>query len=434
MKVFKFGGASIKSAEAVKNLVSLLNREDDRQMIMVVSAMGKTTNALEDLLESKMQQDGKVAEKLKEIVDFHRNIAGKLFPEGHKAFDELKKEISSLEEIAMAAPRDGYDREYDRLVSRGELLSGCIIHHYLQESGISNTLMDARMLIKTDDNHRAARVDLRQTQHMVASLFAGNNEEGNDGKSRIILTQGFIGSDDRKNPTTLGREGSDYTAAIFAYTLDAENVVTWKDVPGFFNADPKAFEKARRLQHISFHETIELAYYGAKIIHPYTIKPLQNKSIPLYVRSFLEPAGKGTVVDSDASDDGQMEFYIIKDKQVLISLLSRDYEFIMENSLAFIFGKFAAYGIKINLMQNSAITFSACVERNEEQIASLILDLQDHYDIRYNENVQLLTIRHFNDRIIENLTAGREILVEQRSRSTVQFVMKQASFQKHIGK
>lgn len=421
MKVYKFGGASVKDAAAVRNMEKLLRESGESNLMIVVSAMGKITNAMEDLLRSKMDQDGLAQQKLSRISGFHRQVAQELFPVHHEVFEGLNDLIQKMQELALSEPYDYYDKEYDKLVSMGELLSSHLVHHYLKESGIANTLLNARNFIRTDDRHRAARVDLAQTEHLIRTLIGDKSGISED---RIYLTQGFIGADDRKNPTTLGREGSDFTAALFAYALDGREVVTWKDVPGFFNADPKAFEQARCLNHISFREAIELAYYGAKIIHPNTIKPLQNKSIPLQVRSFIQPENTGSTVDNDTSDDGQMESYIVKEDQVLISMRSKEYEFITENSLSIIFGKFAAYNLKINLMQNSAITFTACVDRDEDKIASLIIDLRDDYYIRYNENVELLTIRHFNDEIINNLTSKKDILVEQRSRSTVQFIMK----------
>lgn len=419
MKVFKFGGASVRDANAVRNLAKILRNSLHEDLVVVVSAMDKITNALEDLLYSKMQQEADVKEKADHIAGFHKQIIRDLFPSDHTVHQDVDKLLMELKELAFREPDYHYDREYDQLVSYGEILSTRIIYEYLLQENISCIWLDARNVIKTDSSWRAARVDLVQSEYLISSLW-----HPQENKPQLILTQGFIGSDDRKRTTTLGREGSDFTAAVFGYALTAEEVVTWKDVPGLFNADPKLFEKARQIEHISFRETIELSYYGAKIIHPNTIKPLQNKSIPLKVKSFVNPEDKGSVINQDTSHDGIVESYIIKSDQVLISLLSRDYEFITENSLSFIFAKFASYNMKINLMQNSAITFTACVDRNDEKIASLILDLRSQYHIRYNEDLELLTIRHFNESIIEQLTKGKEILVEQRNRTTVQFVMK----------
>ncbi|MCF8331289.1 MAG: aspartate kinase [Bacteroidales bacterium] len=419
MKVFKFGGASVKDSYAVRNLAKILNNYKDEDIVVVISAMDKITNALEDLLDSKMLKHENVEKKADQITAFHQEIINDLFPSDHPIHKEIGGLLSDLRTLASRKPDFHYDREYDQLVSFGEILSTRIIHEYLLQENITSTWLDARNVIKTDNTWRAARVDMMQSEYLISSVW-----ESKGNRRQQLITQGFIGSDDRKRTTTLGREGSDFTAAVFAYALQAEEVVTWKDVPGLFNADPKRFERARQIKHISFRETIELSYYGAKIIHPNTIKPLQNKNIPLKVKSFLNPEDEGSVINHDTSYDGNMESYIIKSNQVLISMLSRDYEFITENSLSFIFAKFASYNMKINLMQNSAITFTACVDRDDEKIASLILDLRDRYHIRYNEELELLTIRNFNENIIGQLTKNKEILVEQRSRTTVQFVMK----------
>lgn len=417
MKVFKFGGASVRNAEAVKNLAGIIKHAKEPKLVVVVSAMGKTTNALEALLHAKFNNVATVAEKYSAIADYHREIASALFTRDHKIHKELEALLKEMETTANEDICFDYDREYDRLVSFGELLCSRIIHHYLKEEAVENTWLDARTLIRTDSNHRAARVDLLQSEFLITSAI--KNQPNN-----VFLTQGFIGADERSNTTTLGREGSDFTAAIFGYALNAEEVVIWKDVPGLFNADPKLFPAARCISQISFRETIELSYYGAKIIHPNTIKPLQNKNIPLKVKSFVNPEEAGSVINQDTSRDGSVESWIIKSEQVLISMLSREYEFITENSLAFMLAKFASYGLNINLMQNSAITFTACMDKDEDKIASLILELNDKYHIRYNENVELLTIRHFNESIINELINNREILVEQRNRTTVQYVMK----------
>lgn len=419
MKVFKFGGASVRNADAVSNLEDIIKSYREQDLVIVISAMDKITNALESLLSSKMEQDEKIHSRFNNIAEFHRDVIRELFPEDHIAFQKIEELLQELKDLALQEPQYSFDKEYDRLVPYGELLSTNIIHYFLTYQGMENTWLDARRVIKTDDNYRSAHVDLVQSDYLINSLFS-NGEK----KHSFLLTQGFIGSDDHGQSTTLGREGSDFTAAIFASSLNAEEVITWKDVPGLFNADPRLFENARKIEHISFRETIELSYYGAKIIHPNTIKPLYNKSIPLKIKSFVDPDHKGSVINQDTQDDGLMESYIVKSDQVLISMLSTDFEFITENSLAYIFAKFASYNLKINLMQNSAITFTACVDHDDDKIASLILDLRDNFHIRYNENLELLTIRHFNDQIINELTAGREILVEQRNRSTVQFVMK----------
>ncbi len=418
MRVFKFGGASVRNAQAVKNLFKILEAGGSNPLIVIVSAMGKTTNALEELLAAKISGDGKILEKLQAISSTHLEITSHLFPQSHPAHKQVNALLNNLKALALEKVIFPYDREYDRLVCFGEHLSSIIIHHYLLFCGMDNVLADAHQLIKTDDRYRRARVDTEQTGFLIRSMVKTTPPQS------LILSQGFIGSTDQGYPTTLGREGSDYTAALFAHALDAQEVVTWKDVEGIYNADPNVFPNACPIPHVSFRETIELAYYGAKIIHPKTIKPLQNKDIPLKVKSFLNPKATGSIINRDTSQDGQSGSYIIKPHQVLVSLLSKDYDFINEHRLSWLISKFAAYGIRVNLMQNSAITFTACVDHNEEKIATLILELEDSFYIRYNEGVHLLTIRHYSEDLIRELTRSKSILAEQRNRTTVQYVMK----------
>lgn len=418
MKVFKFGGASVRNGKAVKNLFAILQAEADKPLIVIVSAMGKTTNALETLLADKISGSNNVRKQIETIASNHKKITTDLFPVSHPAHKEVSTILSNLETIALEEVKFSYDREYDRLVCFGEHLSSTIIHHYLLYSGLDNVLVDAQKLIKTDSRYRHAQVDMEQAGFLIRSLVNSTPS------GRLIISQGFIGSDDHGYPTTLGREGSDYTAAIFAHALNASEVVTWKDVEGIYNADPNVFPEASPIPHVSFRETIELAYYGAKIIHPKTIKPLQNKNIPLKVKSFINPEATGSIINRDTTNDGQSGSYIVKPRQVLISLLSKDYDFINESRLSWLIAKFAAYGIKVNLMQNSAITFTACVDHNEEKIATLILELEDSFFIRYNEGVHLLTIRHYSEDLMQKLTCGKSVLAEQRNRTTVQYVLK----------
>jgi len=421
MKIFKFGGASVKNAESVKNVGEIIKLYQDN-LVIVISAMGKTTNELENVVESYLNKDGNVERNLQTVKDFHTNILNELFEnKSHSIFNEIHNTFVEIEwEIEDEAVRE-YDYVYDQIVSVGEVLSTKIVSAYLNEIGINNSWQDVRNLIQTDNNHRNAKVDWELTEKLIQKDITPqlNNEN-----QAIIITQGFIGSSSELFTTTLGREGSDFSASILAHCLNAASVTIWKDVPGMLNADPKWFNDTIKLDNISYLEAVELAYYGASVIHPKTIKPLQNKNIPLYIKSFISPNENGTLINEETKQDALIPSFIFKMNQVLISISAKDYSFVMEDSLSHIFGIFSTFGVSINLMQNSAISFSVCVDFDNQKTIRLIDELKKDYKILYNDNLELVTIRHYDQLTIDRVTAKKEILVEQKSRNTARFVIK----------
>jgi len=422
MKVFKFGGASVKEAAAVKNVTAILKLYPDESLAVVVSAMGKTTNALEKVTTAHFYKQTDPKPLLDEIKNYHLAIMQELFQDDSAAiFDLVNNLFVEIEWVLEEEPVKGYDFIYDQIVSTGELISTRIVSEYLISQGVKNKWIDARDLIQTDNNYREANVDWdltreRTRQHLLSIVSAPGG---------IVVTQGFIGSTSENFSVTLGREGSDYTASILAHCLDAEAVYIWKDVQGVLNADPKYFKDAQKLEKMSYHDAIELAYFGASVIHPKTIKPLENKNIPLYVKSFLNPELSGTLIGKDIQTKPLIPSFIFKDNQLLLSISAKDFSFIAEESLSDIFGSFARSGVKINLMQNSAISFSVCIDNDKIKVPSLIEELKQQYKIRYNEDLQLFTVRHYYPSTIEMLTLGKEVLLEQRSRHTAQFVTRE---------
>jgi aspartate kinase len=420
MKVFKFGGASVKDADAVKNVAVIMQQYAGEKVIVVVSAMGKTTNALERVVDAHCKNTGEAVAILSEVKNYHQEIIEQLFTDkNHPVFQRVNNFFVEIDWVLEDAPR-AYDFTYDQIVSFGELISSAIVHAWLDQSGIKNEWLDIRDCLQTDNNYREGKINWEESEKLTSTsipkLLSNNCE--------IVITQGFIAGTSENYTTTLGREGSDYTAAILAYMLNAESVTIWKDVPGVLNADPKYFHDAQKLEQLSYLDAIELAYYGASVIHPKTIKPLENKGIPLFVKSFLNPTAKGTVIGKDLQTKPLVPSFIFKSNQVLISIASKDFSFIAEDNLSNIFGIFASLGIKINLMQNSAISFSVCADDDEIRIPKLIEHLQKEYHIRYNTKLQLYTIRHYYPSTLESLSQGRDILLEQRSRNTAHLVMK----------
>lgn len=421
MKVFKFGGASVKNAEAVKNVEKVIRLYND-DLTIVISAMDKTTNALEKVVESYMNADGKCFEYLQQVKDFHYLIIKELFGDcEHQIFQDIHNSFVEIEWEIEDAPTREYDYVYDQIVSVGEIISTKIVSAYLNYVGVKNKWIDNRNIIQTDNTHRDARINWELTEKLanekLACEFTGKEQT-------ILITQGFIGSSSENFTTTLGREGSDFTAGILAYCLNANDVTIWKDVPGMLNADPKFFNDTQKLNNISYREAIELAYFGASVIHPKTIKPLQNKNIPLFVKSFVNPEEQGTLINDNTSADSLIPSYIFKKNLVLISISVRDYSFIMEDHLSHIFGVFSQLGVKIHLMQNSAISFSVCVDYNQQKISKLIDNLNVKYAVKYNVDVELLTIRHYDEETINKFTKDKETLLIQKSRSSVRIVMK----------
>jgi aspartate kinase len=416
MKVYKFGGASVKDAEGIRNLGKIVLTEQD-DLVIVVSAFGKTTNALEGVLRAWLAADNEYETLLDNIFKSHLNVIDSLF--GHRTAASEKAGIlfKSLNEFLHSGKHTSYDSDYDQVVSYGELLSTIIVAEYLASIISSVSWIDIREKLITNDRYRDADILWGESTGRVKAAF-------NFEKSRIYVTQGFIGGTAGGKTTTLGREGSDYTAAILANILDAERVVVWKDVPGLMNADPKWFEGAEKLDEISYKEAVEMTFSGAKVIHPKTIKPLHNKSIPLQVRSFLDIDDKGTIVKADAELKKILPVFIRKEDQILISILPRDFSFVMGDNLGRIFHSFMLNSIKVNLVEASAISLDVCVDDERPKVEALINDLKTEYSAIYNENVEMLSVRHCTPEAIRKITIGREILLEQRTRSTVRFVVR----------
>lgn len=424
MKVFKFGGASVKDAAAVKNIASILRNYAPKQLVVVVSAMGKTTNALEKVLQAWFSNDDSLQQSISEVISYHQQIIAELFPDKeHPVYFKTDLLFGELEGHTCTPPASNADFEYDQVVSLGELISSTIVSEYLLTQGFNCQWFDVRKLICTDDNWRDANIDWASTSRQVTNALLPFFETGGP-EPLIALTQGFIGSTSDGHTTTLGREGSDYTGAILSYVLDASEMTVWKDVPGILNADPKYFENTSLINHISYREAIELTYYGASVIHPKTIKPLQNKSIPLKVRSFVSPETAGTTIKVSKSEDDAIPSIILKSNQVLLSFSPRDFSFIAEENLSQIFSALAACGIRVNMMQVSAITFTICMDENDRKMDKLTDQLGEKFAYRYNNGLQLITIRHYDQVTINRILAGRQLLVEQRSRQTAQFVVK----------
>ncbi|MGZ4055676.1 MAG: aspartate kinase [Bacteroidia bacterium] len=428
MKVFKFGGASVKDANAVKNVASILKRFPEENIIVVVSAMGKVTNALEKLTEAVFYKKENAANVLDEIKKYHFDIIEQLFPDkNHAIYNEISNTFVELDWAIDDEPTENYNYEYDKIVSLGEIISTKIVNAYLADAGVKSKWMDVRDFIQTDNTYREGKVDWELTQNLadkhLKPFFNSSSKGEKRNDTRVIITQGFVGGTSENFTTTLGREGSDYTAAILAFTTDAESVTIWKDVPGVLNADPKWFDETKKLEQISYQDAIELAYYGATVIHPKTIKPLQNKKIPLLVKSFLNPDEKGTVIN-EVQVPLPIPCFIFKVNQVLISISPKDFSFIAEENFSDIFNLFAEKQVKINVMQNSAISFSVSVDNDERKLPDLISTLQKQYRVLYNDNLELITIRYYDQATIDRVTIDKKILLEVKSRYTVQLVVK----------
>ncbi|MEO0310559.1 MAG: hypothetical protein RIQ89_216 [Bacteroidota bacterium] len=421
IKVFKFGGASVKNADAIKNVATIIGMHREQPLIIIVSAMGKTTNALEEVVTALLDNPLLLQEKLAVIKQFHLTIAQDLgFEKNHTIYGEIENVCT---EIAWIDPADAYRGRafiYDQIVCQGEILSTKIISAYLSKVGIQHHWLDARDFILTDTNYRDAKVDWERTQQKIKTHCLPLLNE-----VPLAITQGFIGATADNFSTTLGREGSDYSAAIFSYCLDAATMTVWKDVPGVLSADPKYFSDAIKLEQLSYHDAIELTYYGATVIHPKTIKPLENKAIPLWVKSFNAPQDKGTQIGNFSTTKPLVPSFIFKPNQMLISISAKDFAFIAEEHLSQLFNILANFRIKINLMQNSAISFSICIDHDADKTAMLITTLQKDFKILYNSQLQLITVRHYYPSTIEQLIKGRTIIIEQRSRHTAQLVVKE---------
>ncbi|MBO6533526.1 MAG: aspartate kinase [Allomuricauda sp.] len=416
MRVFKFGGASVKDADAVRNVVNVLKEVGYQDTLVVISAMGKMTNAMEKVVESYFNDKANVQSSLQEVVEYHDNIITDLFQnQNHPVYNRVKMLFDEVRGFLAWNKSPKYGFVYDQVVCYGELLSSTIVSAYLNEVGISNQWLDVRTLIKTDTTNRDAQVLWDRTQAEVLSRVD---------VSKLNITQGFLGSDDNNFTTTLGREGSDYSAAILAYCLNAESVTIWKDVPGVLNADPRNFENAQLLDKISYREAIELAFYGASVIHPKTLQPLQRKEIPLHVKSFVNPKDKGTTVGKGNGIEPKVPCFIVKKNQVLLKLSSLDFSFIVEDNISEIFKLFHDHRLKVDLIQNSAISFSVCLDNKFRGLPPLLEELKRKFKVVCHEDVSLYTIRHFNDDSVKSLQNGKSVLVEQRGKETVQLVVK----------
>ena len=417
MKIFKFGGASVKDADGVKNVLSVLEKVGYEDVLLVISAMGKTTNALEVVIKNYFDKSEALNASVQEVRKYHNQILLELFEDDkHPVFKAINSHFEDLDYFLSHNKSPNYNFVYDQVVSYGELVSTTIVSHFFNYSGLKNNWIDVRQYIKTDATYRDALVDWEQTQKLISKGVK---------KKALNITQGFLGSDENNFTTTLGREGSDYTAAIFAYCLNAESVTIWKDVPGVLNADPRYFENAILLNQISYREAIELAFYGATVIHPKTLQPLQRKEIPLFVKSFVNPLLPGTKVSKGADLEPHTSCFIVKKNQLLISLSSIDFSFIMEENISEIFALFHHYKIKVSLIQNTAISFSVCIEDKFGYFPELKTILSKKFKVSYNENVSLYTIRHFTEKAAQMVEQNKTVLVKQISRETMQVVTKE---------
>ncbi len=416
MRIFKFGGASVKDAESINNVKTVLETTGIENLVVVVSAMGKTTNALEKVVSNYLDKSPELQASLAFVADYHYQILKELFPEkSHPVYGEIHALFEELKSFFELNKSTSHAYVYDQVVCFGELISTKIISHFLNKNNIRNNWLDSRECIKTDNNYRDAGVEWEQTQTQI-------KEKVNT--KTLTVTQGFLGSNENNFTTTLGREGSDYTAAIFAYCLGAESVTIWKDVPGVLNADPREFQNTVLLEQISYREAIEMAFYGASVIHPKTLQPLQRKEIPLFVKSFLNPTQPGTSVAKGQDLVPAVSCYIVKKEQVLISLSSLDFSFMVEDNIGEVFKLLHAYKMKVNKIQNSAISFTVVVDNKYNKLEELLIQLRSKFKVRYNENVTLYTIRHFKEKEVEKLENGFEVLLKQQSRDTMQLVVK----------
>ena len=413
MKVFKFGGASIKDISSIKNILKIISTSNEDRLVIVVSAMGKTTNALELVVHNYFNNKENLQASISEVYNFHSEIINNLFEKSHPIFSDISKSFEKLNSFIKANKSPSYSFVYDQIVSIGELLSSRIIHHFLLNNNINCSFIDARNCIKTNSKYRGAKVEWDITNEKIKDYISD---------SKISVTQGFIGSDKNNFTVTLGREGSDYSAAIFAYVLNAESLSIWKDVPGLLNADPKFFNNTKLLNQISYSETIELAFYGASIIHPKTLQPLQKKEIPLLVKSFKNPQSKGTIISKGIDIEPLVPCYIFKQNLILLKLSSLDFSFMVEDNISDIFKELHKFKMKVDVIQNSAISFSVCFFDKYNKIKELIENLEGKYKIDMHKNVSLFTIRHFDEKSIKKITNKRKLLLEQRTEKTVRLI------------
>lgn len=416
MKIFKFGGASTKDAQNIQNVLAVVEQTGERELVIVISAMGKMTNALEKVVEAYWETNN-FQQPLSDVRDYHFNVLQQLFPNSsHPIFNQVDQNIKGITHFLNENTSQDRAFVYDQVVGYGEIMASLIISAYFSDNGLKHSWLDVRQCIKTDDNYRDATVQWQETERLISEKVKHNE---------ITITQGFLGSDFNNFTTTLGREGSDYSAAIFAYCLNAECVTIWKDVPGVLNADPRYFAHPQLLRRISYREAIELAFYGASVIHPKTLQPLQRREIPLYVKSFLAPLEPGTCVGEGVMLEPAVSCFILKKNLTLISLSSLDFSFIMEDHISDVFRWLHQYRMKVELIQNSAISFSVCVNDKFGNLHALLQKLREKFSVKWNENVTLYTVRHFDPLEIKALRENKQVLLKQETQETVQLVIKE---------
>ncbi|HPS05332.1 MAG TPA: aspartate kinase [Tenuifilaceae bacterium] len=419
LRVFKFGGASVKSAEGIRNMAEIIRRQTSGNLVVVVSAIGKTTNALEEILSLYLAKSDEKANKLDQLKVFHTHIATELVGDSsssHPLLAKVEQLFTELDEKMKFPPSGGYDYCYDQVVSYGELLSTTMVSFYLNQTGIRNRWIDIRKCLRSDTSYREGVVDFELSQYLCEKEFCFDSDH-------LFITQGFIAGTAEGTTTTLGREGSDYTAAVLANLLDATDVTIWKDVDGVLSADPKIFSNTCKLDFISYQEAIELAYCGAQVIHPKTIKPIQNKQIPLYVKSFINPEASGTTIGHSDVPLSLPPVLILKRNQALVSLTPHDFSFVIEESLSKIFAILYRHRVKVNLVQNSAISFTICVDDEHLRLPGAIEELQKTFTVRFNSNLELLTIRHYTSHVVDEMVGERIVYLQQRTRSNARFIM-----------
>ena len=418
MKVFKFGGASLKDAAGLRNVASILQRYANEQLVIIVSAMGKTTNALEEVMAAHVQQNGQAQGLYDALKEKHYGLMRELFDPQNEVFAAVNDVFVEGEWVLEEKPSDNYDYMYDQIVCVGELVSSKITAAFLSQSGLETAWLDARDVVATDNTYREGWVIWDKTKANAQKIMPALLTKGG-----FVLTQGFIGSTSENFTTTLGREGSDYSAAIFSHCLDAESMSIWKDVPGVLNADPRLFEHVIKLDRLSYREAIEMTYYGASVIHPKTIKPLQNKNIPLFVKSFLDPDAPGTEISSD-NEETYPPMVMVEKNQALLHITTLDYSFVAEHHMARLFGKAADLRIFVNMMQNTAISFTICVPNQADRIEKFSQEIADEFKVKSESGLELITIRHYNEDTIANLKKGKIVLFEERIRNTLQMVVR----------
>jgi aspartate kinase len=425
MKVFKFGGASVKNAEAIKNVASILEQYKGEQLLIVVSAMGKTTNNLENVVKDFFYKKADPFEALNRVKAFHDEVLKELFEEGDDIFDQVNDILVEIEWVIEDEPQESFDYLYDQIVSIGEFLSTQVVSAYLNKVNLQTTWLDARDVILTDNTYREAQVDWKATVKNANKKVPALLEKG------FVMTQGFVGGTSENFTTTLGREGSDYTAAIFSYCLDAESMSVWKDVPGILTADPRLFKNVTKLDRLSYREAIEMTYYGAKVIHPKTIKPIQNKNIPLFVKSFKNPEGEGTMI-SAIMEQRYPPMIVVEKDQALIHVSRRDFSFVEEENLSQLFHLFKEHRIRVNMMQNSAISFSICVNNVAERVEKLLEELKKEYNVIKDDNLELITIRHYKPETLREMKRNKMVLLEERIPKTIQLVVRDTPLMERI--